>query len=553
MTTSRPKLRCAIYTRKSSDEGLDQAFNSLHAQREACEAYIKSQVGEGWQVHPAAYDDGGISGGTMERPALKRLLSDVDRGIVDVVVVYKVDRLTRSLMDFSRIVERFDARSVSFVSITQAFNTTNSMGRLTLNVLLSFAQFEREVTGERIRDKIAASKAKGMWMGGNLPLGYDPPTDPLTRWLVVNPAQADEVREFFARYLALGSVHTLVEELNAEGRLTRVLTAKSGTTRGGTAWSRGAMFHLLRNRVYVGEITHRGKAHPSGHAPIVDPALFQAVQDRLDGNLLKRRERAVMPDGSPLVGLIVDADGLGMTPAMAYGKLGRKYRYYVSRPLQLGTGKALDRDEVRRVAAGAIEALVSDTLKSTGIVPGDAGWKALRLVIQQVRIGRNDITVSVSKDNLGAAAVAQIRNQLPEGQKLVETGGKAARLDFVLPGRPVFRGGRTWIAAPDGAALKSKQSADPALLKALQRAHAISSEYGVSPKSDVGTNRAGRGVEDSYKRKLVPLAYLAPDIQSAITQGRLPAGLTLEHMLKITLPAAWDDQRRILGFKTGPT
>ena len=550
MTASPKKLRCAIYTRKSSDEGLDQAFNSLHAQREACEAYVKSQIGEGWLVHPTPYDDGGISGGTMERPALKRLLSDVDRGIVDVVVVYKVDRLTRSLTDFSRIVERFDARSVSFVSITQAFNTTNSMGRLTLNVLLSFAQFEREVTGERIRDKIAASKAKGMWMGGNLPLGYDAPTDPLTRFLVVNPPQAEEVRELFARYLALGSVHALVDELNEAGRRTRVLTSKSGTTRGGAKWSRGAMFHLLRNRVYIGEITHRGKAYPAGHPPIITPDLFKAVQERLDGNLSSRRERAVMPEGSPLVALIVDADGLGMTPAMAYGRLGRKYRYYVSRPLQIGTGKALDRDEVRRVAAGAIEALVADTLKVTGLAPAGDGWKAIRPLVQRVQIGRDDVTISIARGTAGAAAVAQIRNRLSGGQKLVEINGKASRLDLILPGRPVYRGGRTWIAAPDGSAMKAKQSADPALLKALQRAHAISSEYSVSPNSNLEANREGRGVEDSYKRKLVPLAYLAPDIQAAITEGRVPAGLTLEHILKITLPAAWDDQRRILGFQT---
>ena len=214
--------RCAIYTRKSSEEGLDQAFNSLHAQREACEAYVLSQAGEGWKALATIYDDGGLSGGTLQRPALQRLMQDVDRGMIDVVVVYKVDRLTRSLADFAKIVERFDARSVSFVSVTQAFNTTNSMGRLTLNVLLSFAQFEREVTGERIRDKIAASKKKGMWMGGNLPFGYDLPTDPATRALVVNAGAAEQVRGLFARYLTLGSVHRLKAELDAEGVVTAV-------------------------------------------------------------------------------------------------------------------------------------------------------------------------------------------------------------------------------------------------------------------------------------------------------------------------------------------
>ena len=542
------KLRCAIYTRKSSDEGLDQAFNSLHAQREACEAYVKSQAGEGWVVHPTAYDDGGISGGTMERPALKQLLADVDRGIVGVVVVYKVDRLTRSLMDFSRIVERFDARSVSFVSITQAFNTTTSMGRLTLNVLLSFAQFEREVTGERIRDKIAASKAKGMWMGGSLPLGYDTPTDPLTRWLVVNPEQAEEVRGLFDRYLTLGSVHALVQELNAAGRRTRVLVAKSGTARGGTAWSRGALFYLLRNRVYLGEITHRDKSYPSGHLPIVDVATFGAAQAKLDGNKKVRRDRAVRPDGSPLTGLIEDADGLGMTPAIAYGKLGRKYRYYVARPLQVGAGQALDRDAVRRVAAGAIETLVADGLRSARLVPADAGWAELRPIVRRVRIGRDEVTISLHRRDVGSAAVAQIRSGLAGGCRLVEITGKDGRLDLIIPGRAVFRGGRTWIASPDGGSAAQKGAPDPTLIQGLKRAHAACLETGSSPLGKAETNCGARGIQDSYKRALAPLAYLAPDIQSALIEGRQPAGLTLEHLQSLTLPVAWDDQRRQLGF-----
>jgi len=213
----RPGVRCAIYTRKSTEEGLDQAFNSLQAQREACSAYVLSQAGEGWGVLPTLYDDGGYSGGNLDRPALRQLLTDIDAGLVDTIVVYKIDRLTRSLADFAKIVERLDAAGANFVSVTQAFNTTTSMGRLTLNVLLSFAQFEREVTGERIRDKIAASKAKGMWMGGGLPLGYDAPTDPMTRALVVNEAEAGTVRTIFTQYLELGSVHTLQQRLNDQG------------------------------------------------------------------------------------------------------------------------------------------------------------------------------------------------------------------------------------------------------------------------------------------------------------------------------------------------
>jgi site-specific DNA recombinase len=251
-----PIRRCAIYTRKSSEEGLEQDFNSLHAQREACEAFIKSQAGEGWRLVKTAYDDGGLSGGTMERPALQRLLAAVNQGVIDVVVVYKVDRLTRSLTDFAKMVEVFDAHAVSFVAVTQQFNTTSSMGRLTLNVLLSFAQFEREVTGERIRDKIAASKQKGMWMGGLVPLGYDV----IDRRLEVNQSEAKKVLEIFRRYLELGSVRLLMEELNRRGIRSKVRVAKNGRPSGGNSFFRGALYVLLSNPIYIGEIRHRGSA-----------------------------------------------------------------------------------------------------------------------------------------------------------------------------------------------------------------------------------------------------------------------------------------------------
>ncbi len=308
---SRPRLRCAIYTRKSSEEGLEQDFNSLHAQREACEAYVRSQAGEGWGVLPAQYDDGGFSGGNMDRPGLAQLMADVDARRIDVVVVYKVDRLTRSLADFAKIVERFDAAGVSFVSVTQAFNTTTSMGRLTLNVLLSFAQFEREVTGERIRDKIAASKAKGMWMGGNVPLGYDPHG----RTLVINEAEAKQVRHIFQRYLELGSVHILRDELEREGQHSKRWTSRSGKEIGGAVFGRGALFHLLSNRHYLGEIVHKETSYPGLHPAIVDAELFQAVQLRLVQNGgAKRRAKAGLephPQAAPLAGLVFDD---GATP-----------------------------------------------------------------------------------------------------------------------------------------------------------------------------------------------------------------------------------------------
>lgn len=270
------EARCAVYTRKSSDEGLDQAFNSLDAQRAAGEAYITSQASEGWTIIPTPYDDGGYSGGTMERPGLRALLADIAAGHIDVVVVYKIDRLTRSLTDFSRIIDIFDRAGTSFVSVTQSFNTTDSMRRLMLNVLLSFAQFEREVTGERIRDKAAASKAKGMWMGGNLPLGYDLPAAG-TRTLLVNEDEAARVRRIFTRYLEIGSVHALQRELASQGIVSKLRTISTGRTSGGQPFSRGALFHLLRNQIYLGKIVHKDQVFEGAHEGIVDPDQFEPV------------------------------------------------------------------------------------------------------------------------------------------------------------------------------------------------------------------------------------------------------------------------------------
>ncbi len=260
-TKTGRRLRCAIYTRKSTEEGLEQAFNSLDAQRDACESYIASQRHEGWILTPDAYDDGGFSGGNMERPGLKQLLADIEAGKIDVIVVYKVDRLTRSLADFAKIVERLDAKEASFVSVTQAFNTTTSMGRLTLNVLLSFAQFEREVTSERIRDKIAASKKKGLWMGGPVPLGYQV----IDRKLIIHEDEAKTVRHIYQRYLELRSVGELIEVLSREGIRTKIQIRTSGPHRGGITFAHGSLYHLLKNRTYLGEIVHKGETCQPAH------------------------------------------------------------------------------------------------------------------------------------------------------------------------------------------------------------------------------------------------------------------------------------------------
>jgi len=349
--TPTKTLRCAIYTRVSTDQGLDQEFNSLDAQREAAQAFVKSQAHEGWKLIRDRYDDGGFSGGSMDRPALQKLLADIKARRIDTIVVYKVDRFTRSLADFAKLVELFDEHGVSFVSVTQSFNTTTSMGRLTLNVLLSFAQFEREVTGERMRDKIAASKKKGMWVGGVVPLGYEVKD----KKLIVDEAEAATVRLIYERYLALGSLPALQRELRAGGVVTRRRTQASGKTIGGTALTNGPLAYMLRNRMYLGEINHRDQSYPGEHRPILDKALFDAVQAKLDEN---RGARTLKNERSQalLLGKLYDDRGNRMTPSYAIKK-GVRYRYYVS--CVLAQGRKDEAGSAPRVAAAEIDAIVT--------------------------------------------------------------------------------------------------------------------------------------------------------------------------------------------------
>ena len=335
--SNAPRLRCAIYTRKSTEEGLDQEFNSLDAQREACAAFIASQVGLGWKLVPDRYDDPGFSGGSMERPALQRLLQDIRDRKVDVVVVYKIDRLTRSLTDFSRIVEVFDQAGVSFVSVTQQFNTTTSMGRLTLNVLLSFAQFEREVTAERIRDKIAASKKKGMWMGGVVPLGYRVEN----RKLIVHPEEAKTVRWLFERYLDLKSVRALVEEAASHGHSGRTTVRKDGSSVTTRPFGRGNLYHLLSNPIYVGSIRHRDRIYDGEHEAIIDRKMFDDVQQLLKAQAPDRRSPSNQADGHLLTGILYDETGEKLRAVHA-NKKGVRFRYYVSRQLVEGRKKDVD-------------------------------------------------------------------------------------------------------------------------------------------------------------------------------------------------------------------
>ncbi|MFP1645213.1 recombinase family protein [Pontitalea aquivivens] len=336
------RLRCAIYTRKSSEEGLEQEFNSLHAQREACESYIASQKSEGWALVRDQYDDGGISGGTLERPGLKQLLADIEDGLIDVVVVYKIDRLSRSLMDFSKLVEVFDRNGVTFVSVTQSFNTTTSMGRLTLNILLSFAQFEREVTAERIRDKVKASRMKGMWMGGYVPLGYDV----VDRKLVVNQEEAAKVRKLFERFVAIGSATILARELRRDGMRTKQ----------GTLIDKGYIYRLLNNRVYRGEAVHKGTAYPGEHEAIIEARLWDQVHNILGESPRKRANNSRTQTPALLKGLLFNATGAAMTPSSTK-KGTRRYRYYVS--MDILKSRDTPEDGIpRRLPADTAEAAV---------------------------------------------------------------------------------------------------------------------------------------------------------------------------------------------------
>ncbi len=548
---SRPpppkRLRCAIYTRKSSEEGLDQSFNSLHAQREACEAYVRSQAGEGWSGLGDLYDDGGFSGGSMERPGLKRLLSDIDAGKIDVVVVYKVDRLTRSLTDFARIVDAFDARGVSFVSVTQAFNTTTSMGRLTLNVLLSFAQFEREVTGERIRDKIAASKAKGMWMGGNLPLGYDLPKDLTTRALTANPVEAETVRLIFSRYLELGSVHALERWLHDQDIRSKAWLTIKGRAMGGARFSRGALFHLLKNRTYLGEIPHRDLSYPGAHGAIVDPDLFGSVQSLLAGQTRRHLDRPTRVSTMPLRGILFDADGDPMSPTFTHGARGQVYRYYVSTALQCGDRRAADDEGIRRVPADAIEILIERSLAS--LQTRDP--LPLRELAARVEIHPTTVQIVVRRVAFFARAgdpISQLQtlaSRLPVTHRLAPEADDLELVRISVPCRLKLRGGRTVVTDASGQLVDGQPRPDPTLIKALKTAHRLLGDVGGSAIAEPGQALLQASPVVPYERNMLRLAFLAPDLQTQILEGRQPAGLTFQRFLAASLPPAWEDQRKL--------
>src|SRR5215207_5017155 len=410
MIKPSPKaLRCAIYTRVSTEHGLEQDFNSLDAQREAGRAYVKSQTHEGWRLVKDSFDDGGFSGGSLERPALQRLLAAIRSTLIDVVLVYKVDRLTRSLADFAKLVEIFDAHGVSFVSVTQSFNTTTSMGRLTLNMLLSFAQFEREVTGERIRDKLAASKRRGIWVGGIVPLGYEV----RERKLVVREDEAQTVRLIFERYLALGSLPAPQRELRERGIVTRRRTLSSGRTIGSVPLTNGPLAHILRNRVYLGELNHKGASYPGEHAAIVTRALFDAVQEKLTANRNGAKVRRAA-SAALLIGRIFDDRAHPMTPSTAK-KGSIRYRYYVSSVL--AQGRRSEAGTIARVSAPEIEAVVVDALRAA--YPDDAALADRALIeaqVERVTLGAGSIVMHPTSDLASPIEIAWSR-PAPRGRR----------------------------------------------------------------------------------------------------------------------------------------
>jgi site-specific DNA recombinase len=515
MTKPGPKpLRCAIYTRVSTDHGLEQDFNSLHAQREAAEAYVKSQAHEGWRLIREGFDDGGFSGGSLDRPALQRLLASIRSTQIDIVVVYKVDRLTRSLADFAKLVELFDAEGVSFVSVTQSFNTTSSMGRLTLNMLLSFAQFEREVTGERIRDKVAASKRKGIWVGGTVPLGYEV----RDRKLVIRDDEAATVRLIFERYLALGSLPALQRELRDRNVVTRQRALSSGRTIGGVPLTNGPLVHLLRNRIYVGELNHKGASHPGQHAPIITPMLFDAVQQKLTANRNGRRlQRAA--SGALLLGRIFDDRGHRMTPSTAK-KGAMRYRYYVS--CVLAQGRESEAGSIRRASAADLEAVVVQALRTA--YPDDAELDARALIqerIERIVLRAGSIDIHPASDP-GTPIVLQW-SPLPVRRR-----------------REILR-----ATEPENPDRGIKAEARTVLLRSIALGRRWLDEVlaGSTPDQIAARERCTK----RHVANTIPLAFLAPDLVRAVIDARLPRGITTKRIADPELE--WSRQWEMLGLR----
>jgi site-specific DNA recombinase len=575
-STSAPSSRrCAVYTRVSTDHGLEQDFNSLDAQREACVAYVRSQAHEGWVLAHGRHDDGGYSGASLDRPALQALLKSVRQRGVDVIVVYKVDRLTRSLADFAKLVELFDAYGVSFISITQSFNTTTSMGRLTLNMLLSFAQFEREVTGERIRDKIAASKKKGMWVGGVVPLGYKV----VDRKLMIDEEEAPIVRLIFELYCALGSMIAVMRELRERRVVTRTRTLSSGRTIGGIAFTKGPLAYLLKNRMYLGEINHGQTSYPGEHPALIDKAVFESAQEILARNAAARgysqsRSQAL------LVGRLFDDRGHRMTPSFA-AKRGVRYRYYVSRAVTEGQNDLAG--SIVRVSAVDVERAVLDALHSLASTVDPKGWSSLlgRRPASAVAETPGSATTALiatasqsvltpASDRIASApspaiALASESRRLIEAavERVVIRDGSIeialAREAAAIVGdgtivatwsKPPVRVARELIPPIEGVHLDARATRSDTkskLLAGIAKARGWLDDLIAGRVLDIASiaQREKRSVRSAAT--LLSLAFLAPALVQAIAENRLPRGIGLTRLSD--LPSNWSEQFRALGLQ----
>ena len=506
---SEPKLlRCAIYTRKSTEHGLEQEFNSLHAQRDSCEAYIKSQASQGWRALPQHYDDPAYSGGNLDRPALKKLLADIDAGKVDVIVVYKIDRLTRSLADFAKLVEAFDARSISFVAVTQQFNTTTSMGRLTLNILLSFAQFERELSSERVRDKVAASRRKGKWTGGSVPLGYDAKE----KKLVINKVEAETVRTIFEGYLKQKSFSKLIAELDRRGIVTKRRDTDVLKYRGGIPFTYGPLAHVLKNRVYIGETGHGGKWFKGEHKAIVERPTFDQVQKLLAANANTNKTKW-QSSAAPLLGKLYDDRGNRMRPSFT-NKNGVRYRFYVNTALL--RGRKDDAGSVRRVSAPDIEALIESAMRER------IGKDTQQIVATSIfdRIERATLKINC----IEVTADTSNNNRTTDIKK------------FEVPRMP---NGKPDLA---GVELTETRNNDPKLVQSIVRAHVWLRELSNGTHTSIENLATIVQLNPKVIRQALRLAFLSPAMTGAILEGHQTSPLSLSS-IPFRLPFSWNQQK----------
>ena len=522
---SAKQVRCAIYTRVSTDQGLDQDFNSLDAQHDASQAYIRSQQHAGWTLIRTKYDDGGFSGGNTDRPALQQLLNDVRAGKVDVIVVYKVDRLTRSLADFAKLVEQFDQQNVSFVSVTQQFNTTTSMGRLTLNVLLSFAQFEREVTSERIRDKIAASKRKGLWVGGIAPLGYDTKD----RKIIVNEPEADRVRTIFQSYLRLGSLNLLMTDLRKQDIVTKMRTLKTGETVGGIPFTRGSLAHLLRNRFYIGEVVFKGEVLAGEQPAIVDRDLFEAVQARLSQQVTNHKVSRTKSEAL-LLGRIFDDRGNRMTPSHVR-RGGVKYRYYLSFALLQGDTERAG--SIRRVPAAEIEALVTKSVREhIGPTASIDDRCLINDHVARVELRPEQLLIELidqKGDDSELAPSPQVLN-VPWHKTLSKK-----RREILVPDT---------IQPKDARPIRSETRAT--LIASIARGRRWLNELSTDPTVKAESIAKRERCSVRQVNMTISLAFLAPNLVKAAIEGRLPRGIGVTRLRDA--PAEWSRQHAMLGL-----